>query len=119
MGWSRAGVGVLLIAAPGVTLRLSSREAPTPASLLLLRTIGIRDLVIGVGTLMAADADDDDDLRRWTSVGLMSDALDVVASIASRRAIGPAESLGAATAALVFVIGDILTRRSLSPAGRA
>jgi hypothetical protein len=113
MGWLRAAVGGFLIVAPGVTLRLSHREAPTAASRLLLRTIGIRDLVIGVGTVMAGNADDEDDLRRWTSVGLMSDSSDLVASIASRRAIGNVESLGAASAALVFVVGDVLARRSL------
>ena len=37
MGWLRAAVGVALIAAPAVPMRLSGREEPTGASVLLMR----------------------------------------------------------------------------------
>jgi len=46
MGWLRAGVGVALMAAPGAPMRLTGREAPGGVGLLLMRTIGIRDLVL-------------------------------------------------------------------------
>jgi hypothetical protein len=112
MGWLRAGVGVAMAVAPTRFLRISGREAPTPVSILLMRTIGIRDLVLGAGTVAAARRGDDD-IRRWTSAGLASDSLDVVASLAAARAIGPAESAGAAAAALVFAAGDIVALGSL------
>jgi hypothetical protein len=92
--------------APTRFLRISGREAPTPVSILLMRTIGIRDLVLGVGTVAAARRGDD--IRRWTSAGLASDSLDVVASLAFAPTIGRAESAGAAAAALVFAAGDIV-----------
>src|SRR5579863_5155856 len=103
MGWLRAAVGAALIAAPGPFLRLSRREQTTAASVLLLRTIGIRDLVLGLGTVAGARSGSASDTRRWTSVTLTSDSLDVVASIASRRSIGNVNAVAAALMALVAV----------------
>jgi hypothetical protein len=120
MGWLRIGVGVGLIVAPRWFIRLSSREAPTGVSVLLLRTIGIRDLVVGSGTVSAARNGTDTELSRWTSIGMASDSMDVVASLASWRAIGRIESAGAALAALVFAVGDASVLRSIKgnePAG--
>ena len=107
MGWLRLGVGVVLIAVPGPFLRMTDEERATGTSVLLLRTIGIRDLVLGVGTVVAARRGGAGDARRWTVVGLASDALDVVASVAARRSVGPAAATGAALAAATFVAGDI------------
>ena len=99
-------VGAGLILAPAAVLRLSGREAPTPVSILLMRTIGIRDLVIGAGTVAAARRGSDADLRRWTSGGLASDSLDVLASVVAASTIGRVEAVGAAGAALLFAVGD-------------
>ena len=112
-GWLRAAFGTLLIAAPGPFLRLSRRERPTGASLLLLRTIGIRDLVLGLGTAAAASADEVSDVRRWTVATLASDSLDVVASVAGRRTVGTLNSVAAASLALLAVSGDVQVLRSL------
>lgn len=54
MGWLRAAVGVALLAAPAVPMRISGRTEPTAAAVLLMRTIGIRDLVLGLGTVAAS-----------------------------------------------------------------
>ena len=113
MGWLRAGVGVGLVVLPGRFLRLSGREAPTPVTILLMRTIGIRDLVLGLGTVAAARSGDDADLRRWTSAGLASDSLDVGASLVAAPSIGRVEAAGAAAAALLFAVGDTLVVSSL------
>jgi hypothetical protein len=78
-----------------------------------MRTIGIRDLVVGLGTVAAARSGDDGDLRRWTSAGLASDSLDVGATLVAARSIGPVEAAGAATAALLFAVGDTLVLSSL------
>ena len=64
MGWLRAAVGVALIAAPGVPIRLAGREQPTGASRLLMRTIGIRNLVLGLGTVAAARSGEVADVQR-------------------------------------------------------
>lgn len=114
MGLARACVGAALIVAPKWPLRVAGREEPTAASVLLLRTIGIRDLVLGCGTALAVWRGEQRDVQRWTSMGLASDSLDVLASVLSKDAIGNAESLSAAMAALLFVAGDLSALRSLS-----
>src|ERR1700685_1410364 len=105
MGLLLAAVGVALIAAPAVPMRISGREEPTGASVLLMRTIGIRDLVLGLGTVAAARTGEVRDVRRWTAAALASDSLDVAASLASFRSIGQRDSLGAAMLAPAFVCG--------------
>jgi hypothetical protein len=55
---------------------------------LLLRTVGIRDLAVGIGTASALRSGSNADLRRWVSAGLLSDALDVMAGVASSRTTG-------------------------------
>jgi hypothetical protein len=111
MGWLRAAVGVALIAAPEVPMRISGREEPTGASVLLMRTIGIRDLVLGLGTVAAARSGEVREARRWTAAALASDSLDVAASLASFRSIGQRDALSAAALALAFVCGDLRSRR--------
>jgi len=108
MGWMRAAVGAALVVSPAAFLRLSSREPPSGVSVLLLRTIGIRDLALGAGTVSASRRGPATDARRWTSAGLASDTLDVLASLAAVRSIGRKEAAGAAGAALVFALGDVL-----------
>ena len=117
MGWLRAGVGVVLIAAPGAPTRLVGRPAPDGAGMLLMRTVGIRDLVLGLGAVAAARSNDVKDVRRWTVAALASDSLDSVTSLASFRSIGRRDSWGAALLAMAFVGGDLQALRSLSRAG--
>ena len=112
MGWLRTAVGIALIAAPGVPMRLAGQDQPTGTDLLLMRTIGIRDLVLGLGTVAAARSDDVSDVRRWTATALASDSLDAAASLASIRSIGRRDSWSAALLALIFVAGDLHARRS-------
>lgn len=115
MGWLRAAVGVALIAAPAAPMRFSGREQPTAASMLLMRTIGIRDLVLGLGSVAAARADTGSDARRWSTAVLASDSLDTAASLASIRSIGKRDSWAAALLSAAFVCGDLRARR---PAGQ-
>src|ERR1700722_7573946 len=111
MGWLRAAVGVALIAAPEAPMRLSGREEPTNAGLLLMRTIGIRDLVLGLGTVAAARSPAAQDFRRWNAVTLASDSLDAIVSVASFRSIGKRDAWSAAGLALAFVWGDMRAGR--------
>jgi hypothetical protein len=115
MGWLRTAVGIALIAAPGAPMRLAGQEQPAGADMLLMRTIGIRDLVLGLGTVAAARSGEVSDVRRWTATALASDSLDVAASLASMRSIGKRDSWSAALLALVFVGGDLHARRSCRP----
>ena len=115
MGWLRSAVGAALLLAPNVPMRLAGRE-PTAADTLLMRTIGVRDLVLGLGTITAARADGGRDARRWTAACLASDSLDAVVSLASLPAIGKRDSWSAAMLALLFVCGDLQAlRESCAP----
>lgn len=119
MGWLRAAVGVALIAAPAAPIRLSGREEPTGASVLLMRTIGIRDLVLGLGSVAAARSSEREDVHRWSAAALASDSLDTVASLASVRSIGKRDSLAAAMLSIAFVCGDMQARRRVGRCSRS
>jgi spore germination protein YaaH len=93
-------------------MRLAGQEAPSGADMLLMRTIGIRDLVLGLGTVAAARSDDLNDARRWTATALASDSIDVATSLASMRSIGKRDSWAAAVLALIFAGGDVQALRT-------
>jgi hypothetical protein len=112
MGWLRAGVGVALVVAPKAPMRLAGGAEPTGASVLLMRTIGIRDLVLGLGTVAATTSGVAGDVGRWNSAALASDSLDTFVSLASFRSIGKRDALAAALLAFVFVCGDLQARRT-------
>ena len=107
MGWLRAGVGLVMMTAPAPIVGISKREPRTQTAVLLLRTIGIRDLALGAGTIASAKSKREDDLRRWTLIALASDSMDVLASLGSRRSIGLRDSSLAALLAMVAVAGDL------------
>jgi hypothetical protein len=115
MGWLRTTVGLALMVAPGAPMRLATGESPTATALLLMRTIGIRDLVLGLGTVTAAQTADESDQRRWVQATLASDALDTIVSLAAMRAIGRRDAVFAAALAFAFVCGDLQALRTISP----
>ena len=55
---------------------------------LLMRTVGIRDLALGLGTVHASLSGSTPEIRRWVGAGLVSDALDVAAGLAAARTTG-------------------------------
>ncbi|WP_203457380.1 hypothetical protein, partial [Mycolicibacterium sp. CBMA 361] len=108
-GAARLGVGLAMVAAPGKFFR-----SETGTEILLMRTIGIRDIAIGLGTCVAWARGGADNFRWWASIGLFSDSADAVTGLCSRPLVG---SRGAAIAALSpvpFVAAAIfgLTRSS-------
>jgi len=113
MGWLRAAVGVTLLAAPSKILRLTSRDPVTASATLLLRTIGIRDIVLGLGVAWGARSGPEQG-RRWTQVAMVSDAMDFVTGMASRRSVGTRQAAGAAALALLAVGGDVQALRQAS-----
>jgi hypothetical protein len=107
MGWLRAAVGLAMVSAPAPIVGISKREPRTQTAVLLLRTIGIRDIALGMGVVAAARSDGGADLKRWTLVALASDVMDIGASVASRRSIGVRDSSMAALLAIAAVAGDL------------
>jgi hypothetical protein len=74
MGVLRAAVGVALLAAPKA---IGGNDDPTSA--LLMRTIGVRDLVLGVGAATASGAA----AVHWGKAVLASDSIDVIVGAAA------------------------------------
>ncbi len=99
----RVGAGVALGASPGRFLRWEPSVARSSMPL-TLRTVGIRDLAVGLGTLSAVRSGTPQDLRRWLLAGLVSDGLDVAAGAASTRSIGVRGVISAAMAAPMVCI---------------
>jgi hypothetical protein len=79
---ARICVGVAMILVPG---RFFKQASGTET--LLMRTIGIRDVVIGTGACAALGASGGGEFRRWASMGLLSDSADVIAGLTSSRSL--------------------------------
>jgi len=59
---------------------------------LLMRTIGIRDVVVGSGACAALAGAGGVAFRRWASMGLLSDSADVVVGLTSSRSLADTRS---------------------------
>ena len=108
----RCAVGAGLLAFPAMATGGDDGRA------VLVRTIGIRDVVTGAGTLAALQRDRQA-ARLWTQAGLLSDVADVLLALASYRELGARGTLVAAAAPLPFVAAVSCTRpwrRSSTPA---
>jgi hypothetical protein len=74
----RAGIGLAMVLLPGLTGRVMlGRDANTPTSRALVRMIGIRDLVLGVGALTALNETEHG--PDWVGVCAVVDGIDAVA----------------------------------------
>jgi hypothetical protein len=103
VGGVRFGVGVALLARPAMA------GADDASSQLLVRTIGARDVVLGLGTLMAGG----DERARWIRAGLTSDVADVALAAGSARALG-AGGLVAVVAPLPMIAAGMAQLRAAS-----
>jgi hypothetical protein len=100
---ARVGVGVTMVAAPRSLFRTK-----TGTETLLMRTIGIRDIALGLGCCVAMVKGDTHEARWWASAGVFSDSADAVTGLCSRPLVG---SRGAAIATLTplpFALAGIL-----------
>jgi hypothetical protein len=107
VAWLRIAIGVVLSIAPRSVVRLQTSDEPSGSLVLMTRTVGIRDLVVGIGSLAAVRSGSDRDLRRWIRVGLLSDVLDTLAGMFSARLVG---KRGASVSALVpvpVIVADV------------
>jgi hypothetical protein len=103
LGLVRIGAGIALGGAPHSFLRWE-RGIPAGSSMeLLLRTVGIRDLALGLGTAHAAQSGSTRELQRWVGAGLLSDTLDVAAGLIGARTTGMRGVISALVAAPVAV----------------
>jgi hypothetical protein len=99
---ARVAVGATMILAPGCFFSPESdRESGTVT--LLMQTIGIRDVVLGLGACAAWARGGDGEFRRWAAVGLISDSADLLLRLRSRPLIGTKSALIATLAPVPFV----------------
>jgi hypothetical protein len=73
----------------------------------MTRTVGIRDLVVGMGSLTALRSGSDRDLRRWIRVGLLSDVLDTTAGVFSARLVGKRAASVSALVPVPVIVADV------------
>ena len=99
---ARVGVGVAMVVAPA---RFNRDGSGTEA--LLMRTIGIRDVVLGSGACAAWASGGDGEFRRWASMGLLSDGADLVTGLRSKPLVGSRSALIATLAPVPFLAAEI------------
>jgi hypothetical protein len=100
---ARVAVGVAMIVAPS---RIFSPETGTET--LLMRTIGVRDVVLGSGACAAWARREQGELRRWAACGLASDGADFVTGLRSKPLVGSRGALIATLSPVPFVVAEIL-----------
>ncbi|MGH9920124.1 MAG: hypothetical protein ACRD6W_14815 [Nitrososphaerales archaeon] len=105
MGYLRAAVGVALIAAPRATARLLKAEDSSEGFAFLIRTIGIRDLVLGIGIIRASSSSTQE-ARHWLLAGLVSDSLDAIAGTVLVRTDALAGAMSVVIP-LPVIVGDV------------
>jgi hypothetical protein len=94
----RAIIGLILLAAPGLAARVWFGDS-SPRVRALLRMVGVRDLVLGVGALTTLKERTQD--AEWIGVGALADAVDGVVTLTTpglplrSRLVGPT-ALGSA-----------------------
>jgi hypothetical protein len=100
---ARVAVGAAMILAP-------SRFFPpgSGTETLLMRTIGIRDVVLGSGACAAWARGEEGELQRWATVGLVSDGADFVTGVRSKPLVGSRSALIATLSPVPFVAAGIL-----------
>jgi hypothetical protein len=82
----RIAVGAALLVAPGWTgRRWIGEPADDPAVKVLTRALGVRDLVIGLGAVIAMDRGAP--ARGWFEAAALSDSVDLIATVLARNAI--------------------------------
>jgi hypothetical protein len=95
IGGVRVGVGIALLMRPKIA---GSTDASTR---LLVHTIGVRDVALGLGTLLAGGAAS----SSWVRAGLASDAADVVLGLRSVSQLGRGGLVAAAAPLPVIAAG--------------
>lgn len=81
----RIALGASFVLVPGLALRAwpGHGEAGGPVSRLLARSVGVRDIALGMGTLMAVQHDTP--ARGWLEAAMLADAGDAVAIVLGFR----------------------------------
>ncbi|MCU0271083.1 MAG: hypothetical protein MUF83_20905 [Acidimicrobiales bacterium] len=94
----RVVVGTSLVVLPGtVGATWVGDSAHEPATKVFARALGVRDLALGLGALQALETGQP--VRQWAVMGMVSDAVDLTASLLAIRRIGLRRALTVAVIA--------------------
>lgn len=111
---ARIGIGAAALIAPGLASRALSGRAAAGIEPLLARMLGARDMVLGLGTVIALDRGAP--VRGWLEASAVSDAVDCASSLLSKKRMRSLAFTGTvALAAGSAGLGAYLARR-LDPA---
>lgn len=103
----RVATGIVLSTAPRSVLRLQATGEPTGSLILMTRTVGIRDVVVGIGSFTALRSGSDRDCRRWIRVGLVSDVLDTLAGAFGAPLVGKRGATLSALLPVPVIVADV------------
>src|SRR5438445_10862553 len=110
----RIAVGLFAFAAPGLTARAMSDESGAQGlAPVLARMLGIRDIALGLGTVIALDRGKP--VRGWLEGSALADTVDCVACVLAREDLSPVAFTAAAGLGGVSAIVGILLSRRLDP----
>ncbi len=97
---ARIAVGCTALASPvAMTRPWMGDAAEAPGARFLARTMGGRDLVLGIGTLRALGVDDSE-ARPWVALAGVADAIDAVVTIEAFRRLPRVTRWGVLAAAI-------------------
>ena len=114
MAAGRVLLGAGALAAPGATGRAWLGE-DRPATRLMLRGMGARDVALGAGLARALRGGGD--VRGWLASGALADAGDLVAALAAARSLDRRVTLVGLGAAVAAALGVALA--AAAPGGAA
>lgn len=101
----RALVGVSIITLAKRALAWSNKGEANGSAVLSLRIVGVRDLLIGLGTLAAAG--DERQLVRWSAVGCANDIADSVIAGGAADLVGKGTAAATAAGSIPFVAAEV------------
>lgn len=83
----RLAIGIALVLFPRLVMggMAGGRARMTPALVLVTRLLGVRDAILGAGTLAALTDGDAAGVRTWMTYGAIADGGDALATLAGYR----------------------------------
>ncbi len=110
----RAAIGAALTLLPAKTVGSGwiGKDAERPTAQLLFRCVGVRDGVLGLGTLAALKRGDA--LAPWILAAALADAVDLVATLAARKAIPRSAVVGVGALAGGTALAELALARQLA-----
>lgn len=108
----RIAIGAGLVLAPALAARAwVGDDAETPGAQVLASALGVRDLALGLGVLLAMK--NDAPVRGWLEGAALADAVDFVATVRAGSGIPKASRLGIMAIAAGSAVQCAITARSI------